>query len=62
MEDTEDDMTNISKNRPVIVNPEKVDPKKKTVNQKILESFTQRDGELSEVIDSEGHRITINHY
>ncbi|MNL66620.1 hypothetical protein D3C87_1911140 [compost metagenome] len=62
MEDTEDDMTNISKNKPVIANPEKVDPKQKTVNQKIIESFTQREGKLSEVIDSEGHRITINHY
>jgi|GEM_PF-5700308 hypothetical protein len=62
MEDTEDSITNISKNKPVIANPEKIDPKKKTLNQQITEGFLKPDGELSEVIDSEGHRVKINHY
>ena len=62
MEDTEDSMTNISKNKPVIANPEKIDPKKKPVPQEIIENFLKPEGNKSEVIDSEGHRVTINHY
>lgn len=34
----------------------------KTIEQKIMESWNKRDGEWSEVIDSEGHRVRINHY
>jgi hypothetical protein len=64
MQDLEDDMIS-SKNKPVIVNKklaEEIAKKEKPLNQKILESIDQRDGDKSEVIDSEGHRVTINHY
>ena len=33
-----------------------------TVDQKLRNSWDKREGELSEVVDSEGHRIHINHY
>jgi hypothetical protein len=64
MQDLEDDMIH-SKNKPVIVNKklaEEIAKKEKSVNQKILETIDKRDGDKSEVIDSEGHRVTINHY
>ncbi|MDG0817695.1 hypothetical protein [Bdellovibrio svalbardensis] len=36
--------------------------KEQTIEQKITGSWNKRDGVMSEVIDSEGHRVHINHY
>ncbi|MFS4460404.1 hypothetical protein [Bdellovibrio sp. HCB2-146] len=33
-----------------------------SIDKKIRDSWNKRDGELSEVYDSEGHRVRINHY
>lgn len=50
-----------NKSESIVKNPESPNAEK-TLEKKIMESWNKRDGEFSEVIDSEGHRVRINHY
>ena len=64
LKDFLDKVRGVKQKTPEQLQPPSVEQKQEetTVDKKLRESWDKREGEWSEVVDSEGHRIHINHY